>query len=52
MISQTIEQISRGKINIGMHYRDLYLWIALVIAIVNCLVKNLILATTGVAPLG
>lgn len=52
MISQTIERISRGKINIGMHYRDLYLWIALVIAIVNCLVKNLILATTGVAPLG
>lgn len=52
MISQTIERISRGKIHIGMHYRDLYLWIALVIAIVNCLVKNLILATTGVAPLG
>lgn len=52
MISQTIERISRGKIHIGMHYRDLYLWIALVIAIVNCLVKNLILAITGVAPLG
>lgn len=52
MISQMIERISRGKIHIGMHYRDLYLWIALVIAIVNCLVKNLILATTGVAPLG
>lgn len=52
MISQTIERISRGKIHIGMHYRDLYLWIALVIAIVNCLVKDLILATTGVAPLG
>lgn len=52
MISQTIERISRGKIHIGMHYRDLYLWLALVIAIVNCLVKNLILATTGVAPLG
>ena len=52
MISQTIERISRGKIHIGMHYRDLYLWIALVIAILNCLIKNLILATTGVAPLG
>lgn len=52
MISQTIERISRGKIHIGMHYRDLYLWIALVIAILNCLIKNLVLAVTGVALLG
>ena len=52
MISQTIERISRGKLHIGMHYRDLYLWIALVIAILNCLIKNLVLAVTGVALLG
>ena len=52
MISQTIERISRGKIHIGMHYRDLSLWIALVIAILNCLIKNLVLAVTGVALLG
>ena len=52
MFSQTIERISRGKIHMGMHYRDLYLWIALVIAILNCLIKNLVLAVTGVALLG
>lgn len=52
MISQTVERISRGRIRIGMHYRDLYLWIALVIAILNCLIKNLVLAVTGVALLG
>ena len=52
MISQTIERLSRGKLCIGMRYRDLYLWIALAIAIVNCLVKNLLLAITGIAMLG
>ena len=52
MISQTIERLSRGKLCIGMRYRDLYLWIALAIAIVNCLVKNLVLAITGIALLG
>ena len=52
MISQTIERLSQGKLCIGMRYRDLYLWIALTIAIVNCLVKNLVLAIAGVAMLG
>lgn len=52
MISQTIERASRGKIAIGMHYRDLYMWIALLIIVLNCLIKNLILALTGVALLG
>ena len=52
MISQTIERLSQGKLRIGMRYRDLYLWIALAIAIVNCLVKNLVLAITGITLLG
>lgn len=52
MLSQTIERLSKGKICIGMHYRDLYLWLALVIAVLNCLVKNLVLALTGWAMLG
>lgn len=52
MISQTVERISRGKARIGMHYRDIYLWIALAIAVLNCLIKNLVLAITGVALLG
>lgn len=52
MISQTVERISGGKLAIGMHYRDLYLWLALAIAVINCLVKNLVLAWTGIAMLG
>lgn len=43
MISQTIERISRGKIKIGMHFRAIYLWIALAVIIINFLVKNLVL---------
>ena len=52
MISQTIQRLSKGKIAIGMRYRDIYLWIALAIAALNCLVKNLVLAIAGVALLG
>ena len=49
MLSQTIERLSRGKLRIGMHYRDLYLWLALAIVLVNCLAKNLVLILCGVA---
>ena len=52
MLSQTIEKASRGKLAIGMHYRDLYLWIALAIILFNCLIKNVILAVSGIALLG
>lgn len=52
MISQTVERLSFGKLRIGMHYRDLYLWVALAITVINCLVKNLALALTGWAMLG
>lgn len=48
MISQTIQRVSRGKLRIGMHYRDIYLWLALAIVVVNCLVKNLVLIIGGV----
>ena len=47
MLSQTIERLSNGKLQIGLHYRDLYLWIALAIIILNCLIKNLLLRFTG-----
>lgn len=40
MISQTIERVSRGRIKIGMHFREIYMWIALGIIAVNFLVKN------------
>lgn len=43
MVSQTIERISRGRIRIAMHMREIYLWAALGIVIVNCLVKNVAL---------
>lgn len=51
MLSQTIERLSHGKLKIGLHYRDLYLWIALAIVVLNCLVKNLMLIITGVPPM-
>lgn len=51
LLSQTIERLSRKKVAIGMHYRDVYLWIALVIVVLNCLVKNLVLAITGIVPM-
>lgn len=43
LISQTIERASSHRIKIGMHYRDIYLWIALGIVIVNFIVKNALL---------
>ncbi len=49
MISQTIEKISHKKLCIGMHYRNIYLWLALVIIAINCVVKNLVLAIGGYA---
>jgi hypothetical protein len=49
MLSQSVERLSRGKWKIGMHYRNIYLWIALALIILNCIVKNVILAVTGVA---
>lgn len=43
LISQTIERLSKGRIAIGMRYRDCYLWIALAILGINFLVKNMAL---------
>ena len=44
LASQTVERLSRHRINIGMRYRDGYLWASLAILIANFLVKNLLLA--------
>lgn len=49
LFSQTVERLSRGRLRIGMHYRDIYLWIALAIVLVNWVIKNLILLIGGVA---
>ena len=47
MFSQTIERLSRGKIKIGLHYRDAYLWIGLAILLISWLVKNAALLIWG-----
>ncbi|MCM1107306.1 MAG: DUF2752 domain-containing protein [Blautia sp.] len=49
MVSQTIERASHGRFAIGMHYRDIYLWIALALVAVNCIIKNLVLVLGGIA---
>lgn len=43
MISQTIQRITRNRIKIAIHFREIYLWIALIIIVVNCLIKNIAL---------
>ncbi len=43
IISQTVERVSGGRIKIAMHFREVYMWIALGIIGVNFLVKNLAL---------
>ena len=43
LISQTIARVSGRRLNIGMKYRDGYVWAALVIVIANFIVKNLLL---------
>ena len=39
--SQTIERVSGSRIRIALRFRDVYIWIALLLIVVNCLVKNL-----------
>lgn len=41
MISQTIERISRHRIKIAMHFRDIYVWVAITILLGNWVVKNI-----------
>lgn len=43
MISQTIQRISKGRLQIGLHYRNIYLFIGLGILVVNFLIKNFLL---------
>lgn len=43
MLSQTVERISHGNVKIAMHFREVYMWMALGIITINFLVKNLAL---------
>ncbi|MDD6037221.1 MAG: DUF2752 domain-containing protein [bacterium] len=43
MLTHTIQRLSGGRWQHGMKYHPAYLWVALVILVVNVLVKNLVL---------
>ena len=43
MLSHTIEWVSQQNLRIGMRYREIYLWLALVIVVINAAVKNIAL---------
>lgn len=48
LLSHTIEYLSKGRISIGMRYRDIYLYIAILILLVNWFVKNACLIFAGI----
>lgn len=48
MVSQTVQRVSRNRLKIGMHFRPIYLWLALVIILVNWIVKNLFILIGGI----
>lgn len=43
MISNTIELLSKGRFKVGMYYRDRYIHLAVIIIILNFIVKNAVL---------
>lgn len=48
MITQSIDRASGHRIRIGMKYRDIYLWVALIIVAANFIVKDLLLVVWGI----
>lgn len=50
MFSQTIERISRGRIPIGLKWKNCYLWIAIGILAVHFVSKNIFYLLTGMDP--
>ena len=52
MITQTIQKISRGRLKIGMHFRPVYIYIALIIIALNFIVKNMLLIVWKIPVLG
>lgn len=49
MITQSIERLSRGRARIGMKYHNYYAWIAVLLIIVNFIIKNMLHAFYGAA---
>lgn len=48
LISHTLEYISKGKWEIGMRYRDIYIYLAVALIFLNWMVKNMILLIWGI----
>lgn len=48
LISHTVELVSKGKYPVGMRYRDVYLYGALGLVLINWTVKNLFILLCGV----
>ena len=48
LISHTIEYASRDKYRIGMRYRDIYLYIAVSLILLNWIIKNICWLVLGI----
>lgn len=48
LVSHTAEMVSKGKLPIGMRYRDVYLYGALGLILINWIAKNLFLLLGGI----
>ena len=48
MISHTIEYLTRGRLAVGMRYRDLYLYLAAAIILIQWVVRNLLKLVWGI----
>lgn len=48
LISHTIEYVTKGKCAIGMRYRDIYLYAAIILILLNWMIKNLFLLAGGI----
>lgn len=47
MVSQLLERLTKGKVK-GLRYRHLYLWLALFIVVINCIVRNVLMVRYGI----
>ena len=48
MVSQTIERLSKGKLEVGLPYSDRFLYWAIVVILIQCLIKNLVKIFWGI----
>lgn len=48
MISHTLEYLTRGRLAVGMRYRDLYLYLAAAIILIQWVVRNLLKLVWGI----